>query len=507
MNDNDSSKPAPSWWLKSALARVAFGRNTRSRVTHSTRLTLPPEAMPAIDLDDPLQREFGDYELLEEVGRGGMGVVYRARQRSLNREVAVKLLSAGLWATEEFVENFRLEAQHAAMLQHPNIVVVYGMGEHAGLIFYAMQLVRGKSLSHRLENSGPIPPREAAIILRTIAEAVDYAHRLGVLHLDLKPGNVLINEDGAPLVADFGLARRLEQAVEHLRISGTPGYMAPEQAQLDGPPLSPATDVWALGEMLYEMVTGRTPVGAGDHASALASLRDGDIRPPSHYRALPADLEAICLKCLSRDPTQRYSTARELADDLGRFVEGRAVTVRPLSVPHRTVRWARREPRLAVAVFSAVFALVVGLVVATQQWQQARAHEIEARQNLWSQRHETAWRLFESNRDYHTIAALAANLREQESAGDRDAAQLERLRLGLALGRMPMLIDVIDVGLPIDTMVLSPDGRHIALGLNPLQVAMYDLATGRQQWRVRVSFGDGDPNSDGQIRRLQYTPD
>jgi hypothetical protein len=506
VNDDDSSNPA-SGWLNSTLARVAFGRDTRSRVTRSTRLTLPPEAMPAIDLDDPIQREFGDYELLEEIGRGGMGVVYRARQHALNREVAVKLLSAGLWATEEFVGNFRLEAQNAALLQHPNIVVVYGMGEHAGLIFYAMQLVRGKSLSQRLDDSGPMPPRETAIILRTIAEAVDYAHRLGVLHLDLKPGNVLINEDGEPLVADFGLSRRLEQALEHLRISGTPGYMAPEQAQLDGPPLSPATDVWALGAMLYEMVTGRTPVEASDSASALASLRKGEIRPPSHYRALPADLEAICLKCLARDPTKRYSTARELADDLGRFVEGRAVTVRPLNVLHRTARWARREPRLSLAVFSAVLALVVGLVVATQQWQQARAHEIQARQNLWSQRHETAWRLFESNRGYHAIGALAANLREQEAAGDHDAAQRERLRLGLALGQMPMLIDVINVGLPIDTMVLSPDGRHIALGLNPLQVAMYDLATGRQRWRVRVSFGDGDVNTDGQLRRLQFTPD
>ncbi|MBF6024470.1 WD40 repeat domain-containing serine/threonine protein kinase [Lysobacter niastensis] len=506
MNDDDSSNPASRWWLRSALARVAFGRDTRSRVTRSTRPTLSPEAVPTIDLDDPLQREFGDYELLEEIGRGGMGVVYRARQRSLNREVAVKLLSAGLWATEEFVENFRLEAQNAAMLQHPNIVVVHEMGEHAGLIFYAMQLVRGRSLSQHLDDSGPIAPREAARILRTIAEAVDYAHRLGVLHLDLKPGNVLINEDGEPLVADFGLARRLEQALEHLRVSGTPGYMAPEQAQLDGPALSPATDVWALGAMLYEMLTGHTPLEADAASRALASLHEGEILRPSHHRELPADLEAICLKCLSRDPAQRYPSARELADDLGRFVEGRAVAVRPLNVLHRTARWARREPRLALAVFSAVAALIVGLVVATQQWRQSREHEIQARQNLWSQRHETAWRLFESNRGYHAIAALAANLREQESAGDDDAAQRERLRLGLALGQMPMLIDVIDVGAPIDTMVLSPDGRHVALGLNPLQVAIYELETGKQLWRVRVSFGDG-PNTDGQIRRLQFTPD
>ena len=157
--------------------------------------------------------QFGDYELLELIGQGGMGVVYRARQHGLDREVAIKLLSAGALASEEFVASFRREAQHAAQLQHPNIVVVHEMGEHAGLVFYAMQLVRGRSLSQLLAADETLSPHEAARLLRTIAEAVDYAHRLGVLHLDLKPGNLLIDEHGVPLVADFGLARRIEQAI------------------------------------------------------------------------------------------------------------------------------------------------------------------------------------------------------------------------------------------------------------------------------------------------------
>src|SRR5262245_41656273 len=180
-----------------------------------------------VDLDDPAQCDFGEYELLEQIGQGGMGVVYRARQRGLDREVAIKLQSAGQWASEELVESLRREAQHAARLQHPNIVMVHGIGEQAGLLYYAMQLVRGHSLSQKLDAEGPMPPREAARLLRTIAEAVDYAHRLGVLHLDIKPGNVLIDTDGVPRIADFGLARPLDRVLEERRISGTPNYMAP----------------------------------------------------------------------------------------------------------------------------------------------------------------------------------------------------------------------------------------------------------------------------------------
>ena len=208
-----------NWWRNPALARVAFGASTyglshasSASVTQAMAHALAHGERLDVNLDDPAQRDFGEYELLEQIGHGGMGVVYRARQRGLDREVAIKLQSAGQWASEELVESLRREAQHAARLQHPNIVIVHGIGEHAGLVYYAMQLVRGHSLSQKLDAEGPMPPREAARLLRTVAEAVDYAHRLGVLHLDLKPGNLLIDADGVPHVADFGLARPLNQA-------------------------------------------------------------------------------------------------------------------------------------------------------------------------------------------------------------------------------------------------------------------------------------------------------
>lgn len=315
-----------------------------------------------IDLSDPDQRNFGDYELIEEIGHGGMGVVYRARQHALDRDVALKLLSAGQWATEQLLDTLRAEAQHAANLQHPNIVIVYAIGEHAGLPYYAMQLVGGNSLSQRLDTHGPMPARDAAQLLRTIAEAVDYAHRLGVLHLDLKPGNLLLENDGTPRIADFSLARRLGQVVDDADLAGTPNYMAPEQAMVGGAELTPRTDVWVLGAVLYEVLTGHPPFEGRDIEHTLDLLRTGTVRRPSRFTAIPVDLEAICMHRLARDPTQRYASARALADDLGRFLEGRSVSVRPQNIPQRVLRWARREPRMAWAAGLAALTLLAGVI-------------------------------------------------------------------------------------------------------------------------------------------------
>ena len=196
------------WWLDPGLARLAFGtQHGRSQNSRSTmHLAFLPLESLELDLADPEQCDFGDYELIEQLGQGGMGVVYRARQRSLQREVALKLLSAGPWASPEFIARFQREAQSAARLQHPNIVPIYEIGQHAELNFFSMALIRGQSLAQRLDAHGPLPPREAAALVRTVAEALDYAHRLGILHLDLKPANVLLDEHGEPQVADFALA-------------------------------------------------------------------------------------------------------------------------------------------------------------------------------------------------------------------------------------------------------------------------------------------------------------
>jgi len=272
------------WWLDPALAQLAFGSSTSHShgggSTQHGHLALDLPQMLELDLENPAQRDFGDYELREVIGRGGMGVVYRAHQRSLDREVALKLLSAGLWASSEYVATLRREAQHAALLQHPNIVTVYEIGEYHGLIYYAMQLFGGNSLAVRLQQEGRLAPRSAAQLLCSVAEAMDYAHRLGVLHLDLKPGNVLLDEDGTPRIADFGLARRLSIAgdVDNERVSGTPSYMAPEQAQVGSGKLNRATDVWGLGALLYEMLTGKPPFEGGQAREVLAKVQHEPVR-------------------------------------------------------------------------------------------------------------------------------------------------------------------------------------------------------------------------------------
>ena len=320
---------------------------------------LPPEALD-LDLNDPAQRDFGNYELLEKIGQGGMGVVYRARQKSLDREVALKLLAAGPWASTDFIMRFQREAQSAARMEHPNIVTIYETGAYEDLNYFSMRLVRGRSLAARLAHDGAYDCREAAQLMRKVAEAVDYAHSLDVLHLDLKPGNVLLDEHGDPLVADFGLARRLDQAVaEHGdEVSGTPSYMAPEQAQAHSQHIGAATDIYGLGAILYEMLTGHPPF-LGD--TPQETLRRVVTTQPETLRSrrgdIPVDLEAICSKCLAKDPRARYQRAREVADDLGRFLDGREVSVRPVGRFERIGRWARRDPRMAVAAAALIASL------------------------------------------------------------------------------------------------------------------------------------------------------
>jgi serine/threonine protein kinase/predicted Zn-dependent protease len=366
-------------WLKrrgnpEALADLLSGQAHAGDVDlHPSRpLSRLPTAALEFDLDDPEQRGFGDYELLELLGAGGMGVVYRARQKSLDREVAVKLLAAGPWASADFIKRFRVEAKSAARLQHPNIVPIFEIGSHEGLDYYAMPLMRA-SLAQRLAASGPLLPADAVCMLRTLAEALDYAHRIGVLHLDLKPGNVLLDADGEPQIADFGLARRLDAAlgVDEHEISGTPCYMAPEQVQPEGVGLSRATDVWGLGAILYESLTGRPPFEGDTTDAVIANVARAAVRPPRELRALPRDLEAIVMCCLHRRPSQRYRTARTLADDLARFLDGHSVGARPLNMVQRLGRWALREKRLAAALGIAFAALVTGILATSMLWRRS----------------------------------------------------------------------------------------------------------------------------------------
>ena len=275
-------------------------------------------------------------ELLEEIGRGGMGVVYRARQPGLDRVVAVKrLLREG--ATPAEVARFRAEAEAAARLDHPNIVPVYAVDEHEGRPYFVMKLIEGTTLARRLAD-GPMPPREAAALLAPVCRAVDYAHGRGVLHRDLKPSNILIDRDGRPYVGDFGLAKRIDvEAEAGLTASGTalgtPGYMAPEQAAAGRGPLGPAADVYGLGAVLYQMLTGRPPFQAASPLDTLLMALEQDPLPPRMLvPTIDPDLEMVALKCLQRPIALRYPNAASLADDLDAFLAGEPVSARSASL-------------------------------------------------------------------------------------------------------------------------------------------------------------------------------
>jgi serine/threonine protein kinase len=288
------------------------------------------------------RQQFGDYELLEEIAWGGMGVVYRARQHSLDCIVAVKMLLSGPLASREFIQRFRTEAAAAASLQYPNIVAIHEVGFHAGQHFFAMDFIAGRTLAEAIGQQ-PLPAKRAAAILQTVAEAVHYAHEHGILHRDLKPSNVILDAEDQPHITDFGLAKRMSgdtEATLSAQTLGSPNYMPPEQAATDRARISRRSDVYALGAMLYHTLTGRPPFVGGTLAeTSSAVLNTEPVRPRLLNPAVPADLETICLKFLEKESTRRYRTARELADELGRWWRGEPVHARPISRAEKVWRW------------------------------------------------------------------------------------------------------------------------------------------------------------------------
>lgn len=292
----------------------------------------------------------GNYEILEEIARGGMGVVYKARQQTLGRIVAVKMIGTGRLATAEDVKRFQFEAQAAAGLQHPNIVSIHEVGQHEGWHYFSMDFVAGRDLASLLREK-VLPPRQAAKYVRQMAEAIHYAHQQGTLHRDLKPSNVLIDRHDQVRVTDFGLALRIEDNSELTRtgqVLGTPSYMPPEQAQGKRSLIGPASDVYAMGAVLYECLTGRPPFRAGSVVETIHQVIHVDAASPRLLNpGIPRDLETICLKCLEKESHKRYGTAQLLADDLGRYLDGAPISARPISRPARLGRWCRRNPVIA----------------------------------------------------------------------------------------------------------------------------------------------------------------
>ena len=294
--------------------------------------------------------EVAGYEILGELGRGGMGVVYKARQVRLNRLVALKMILAGEHAGTEAAVRFLAEAEAVARLQHPHIVQIYAFGDQDGRPYFAMEYVAGGSLADRLDGT-PWPAGDAARLVETLARAIHEAHRQGIVHRDLKPANVLLTADGTPKVADFGLAKWLDVEAGLTRtdhVLGTPSYMAPEQAEGGATQVGPAADVYALGAILYELLTGRPPFRAATALETLEQVKSAEpIAPGRLQPGLPRDLETICLKCLRKEPARRYAGADALAEDLRRFGAGEPILARPVSGVERAWRWCRRKPALA----------------------------------------------------------------------------------------------------------------------------------------------------------------
>src|SRR5438128_484724 len=311
--------------------------------------------------------ELGDYELLEEVGRGGQGVVFRARQKSLNRTVALKVISLGQWASKAHLKRFRLEAEAAARLEHPGIVPIHEVGERDGSCYFSMKFIEGGQLDEIVRRE-PMPIRQGAELIAKVARTVHYAHEHGILHRDIKPGNILLDANGEPHLTDFGLARLVESesSVTHtLEVLGTPSYMAPEQAVGNNAAISSVTDVYGLGAVLYQLLTGQPPFAGGTTYETIKLVLDTDPRQPRQLNPkIDRDLSTICLKCLEKDPKRRYASALALAEDLEHWLKHEPIQARHTGVFTRGKKWVRRNPTSALLAASLlVLATVVGWIV------------------------------------------------------------------------------------------------------------------------------------------------
>jgi serine/threonine protein kinase/WD40 repeat protein len=444
---------------------------------------------PAAEL--PRVRYFGDYELLEVIARGGMGVVYKARQVSLNRLVALKMILRGELATPRDVARFRAEAEAAANLDHAHIVPIYEVGEHDGQQYYAMRFIDGTSLTRRPQANA----RQEAGLVATVARAVHHAHQHGLLHRDLKPSNILVDPAGTPFVADFGLAKRGDadrSLTESGALVGTPRYMAPEQAA-GWKDLTVAADVYSLGVMLYERLTGQTPFTGENALDILRQVREADPpRPSSITPGLNRDLETICLKCLEKDPAKRYGSAEGLADDLERWLRGEPIHARPSSARERLVKWIRRRPALAgLLAVSALAAtlLVAALAVSNFLVRRALAREslakleaeksaLESRRGLARNYVTNGLRRIEEGDPAGALPWLTAAL--SVDPADRQREEVHRLRLTAVLQQCPRLAQLWVVDSDIQNVTLSADGSRVALVDTVGRVHVWETSTGNE---------------------------
>jgi serine/threonine protein kinase len=327
-------------------------------------------------------KDFGDYELLEEIGRGGQGVVYRARQKSLNRIVALKVIGLAHWATEAHVKRFRMEAEAAAHLDDPRIVPIYEIGERDGACYFSMKFIEGSQLD-KIIGSELMPGRKAAELMAKLAHTLHHAHQNGVLHRDVKPGNILLDAKGEPHLTDFGLARLVETestVTRTLEVLGTPSYMAPEQATGNTVQLTSATDVYGLGAVLYQLLTGHPPFAAATTYETVRMVLETQPRQPRLCNPkVDRDLETICLKCLEKEPARRYASAELLAEDIERFLRNEPIRSRRSSRMEHVWRWCKRKPLVASLITALIVVVAIGLAGALWELRRVQAEQVLVR--------------------------------------------------------------------------------------------------------------------------------
>jgi serine/threonine-protein kinase len=394
---------------------TADGSCARCELALAIEVT-PAGASEFLESAEPFRR-FGDYELLEELGHGGMGVVYRARQINLNRAVALKMLLLGQFSSEQSIRRFQREARAAAALHHPNIVSIYETGEIEGQHYFTMEYVEGRSLASLLRD-GPLASRQAAAYCKCIAEAMTAAHKAGILHRDLKPANILIDLFDQPRITDFGLAKWFAQPpgspdspaqVREAHANGTsdprkadititgqmagsPNYLAPEYAAGNLQHVGPGSDLYSMGAILYECLTGRPPFLAPTLQETLLRIGDSDpLAPRTLNASVPRDLETVCLKCLEKELERRYRSSQELADDLERFLRGAPVQARSIGPLTKGWRWCRRKPLIASLALALSLAVTLGIAGVLWEWRRAehnakraQSGELDARQRQYA---------------------------------------------------------------------------------------------------------------------------
>lgn len=473
---------------------AASGNETNGMPTNNPieAPTLPPSDNPGPSAVEGNVRQFGDYELLQEIARGGMGVVYRARQISVGRPLALKLILAGSLASNDDVRRFRTEAAAAANLDHPNILPIYDVGEQDGQPYFSMKLVEGGDLNARVADLVP-RPRAAAELVARLAQAVHFAHQRGILHRDLKPSNILLDPDGTPYITDFGLAKRIEADSGLTRtgaIIGTPSYMPPEQARAEKQ-LTTAADIYSLGAILYELLAGRPPFRATSAIDTIFQVLEKEpVSPRAFNHRADRDLSAIALKCLAKSPEQRYESAAAMADDLGRWLRGEPTKARPPSLAGMAWRWLKQNGATTVGIVAlgtaAGLTTVMTAIAFTSDEAILYPREMGLLNPLW-------WFQFARHQPavHYAVLATAVVLAIGNGWLVRLVARPRTARAALAAAAVTGLVTTL-VAFSILAPVIGVDaGRGPSMGPHPLLVRDNALLRNLQEeWELTTADAD-----------------